>query len=380
MSNFVKLLIFTIGFPLKILIAPLDWGLGHATRCIPLIQYFKSLGHEVWIAAETAAAKLLSENFPDLNMLPLKGYRISYSANKATFSFKIAQQIPKIISAINAEQKWIQDIQLQHQFDLIISDNRYGIYLDSVPSVMMTHQLQVQSGINYRMDNWVMKLHYRFISKFHYCWVVDEEKNDGYSGKLAHPYKVLKHAQYIGLISQFSNCAINYEAEEPNRILILLSGPEPMRSIFESRLIAQARNLKEYNFVIVGGNPLGTIVSNLPENITYHTHLPAPSLLTELEKASLVISRSGYSTIMDLSLIQKKAILIPTPGQSEQEYLARFLSQKNYFYTVEEKDLQLKEDILKVKKLNLIPHKPVSFQKNMETIVAPFLKKITPAM
>lgn len=360
---------------MKILIAPLDWGLGHTTRCIPLIQYFKSEGHEVYAAAETASAQLLRENFPALTIFPLKGYRIFYSSNKATFSLKIAQQIPKILSAISAEQKWLQQIQKEQQFDLIISDNRYGMYHANVPSVILTHQLQIQSGINARMDNWVMKLHMRLIQKFNACWIVDEERNNGYSGKLAHPEKLPKHSEYIGLLSQFSDCTIDYSKTKENNILILLSGPEPMRSMFESRLIAQARNLPEYAFVIVGGNPLGERVTGLPDFITYHTHLNAANLLIEMETANLVICRSGYSTIMDLALLQKKALLIPTPGQSEQEYLSRFLIQKGAFHAVEENLLNLKSDVIKALDSNPA-EKPGSFTENMKKVIEPFIRKI----
>lgn len=364
---------------MKILIAPLDWGLGHTTRCIPLIQYFTSQGHEVYAAAETASAQLLRENFPALTILPLKGYRISYSSGKATFSLKIAQQIPKILSAIHAEQKWLRQVQAEAHFDLIISDNRYGMYLDGVPSVIMTHQLQIQSGISSRMDHWMMKLHMRLINKFDQCWVVDEAENSGYSGKLAHPEVLPEKAQYIGLLSQFSNCKLDYTRVKENRILILLSGPEPMRSMFESRLIAQARNLPAYEFVIVGGSPLGKSLEGLPAFMKYHTHLNATNLLVEIEAAGLVICRSGYSTVMDLALLQKKAVLIPTPGQTEQEYLARYLVQKGFFHSVEEDLLNLKTDIQKGFEIAGLVEKPIPFMINMQAIVAPVMDRITKA-
>lgn len=361
---------------MKILIAPLDWGLGHTTRCIPLVQYLMSEGHDVYAAAETASAHLLRENFPHLTIFPLKGYRISYSSNKATFSFRIAQQVPKILSAINAEQKWLQQLQKEEKFDLIISDNRYGVYHAGIPSVILTHQLQIQSGINAAMDKWLMKLHMRLIHKFNACWIVDEAANGGYSGKLAHPEKLPGHSAYIGLLSQFSNCSFDCNKARTNRILILLSGPEPMRAIFESRLIAQARNLQEYEFVVVGGNPLGERVGGLPEFIKYHTHLNASRLLVELEEASLVICRSGYSTIMDLALLQKKALLIPTPGQSEQEYLSRFLIQKGAFHSVEEHSLHLKKDIPAALASSFTAAEPIPFAVNMEAVVGPFLKRV----
>jgi hypothetical protein len=359
---------------LKILIAPLDWGLGHTTRCIPLIQYFKAGGHEVYAAAEAGSARLLMENFKDLNILPLKGYNIHYSKNKATFSIKILQQIPKILEAIKAEHAWLQKIQEEMHFDLIVADNRYGLYHEGVCSVILTHQLQIQSGVGSWVDGVLRRMHYKLLHRFNACWIVDEK--EGYSGRLAHPVSLPFNANYIGILSQFSNSRIDFKRSVLNRLLILLSGPEPMRTILENKLLHQAKTMTAFQFIVVGGTPLGQPVSSLPSHITYHTHLNAVQLLNELELASLVICRSGYSTIMDLALLQKKAILIPTPGQSEQEYLAAYLTKNNLFHTVSEQGLSLEKDIVIALRSNNLPVPAHSFIEHMDAVVAPFLRNI----
>jgi UDP:flavonoid glycosyltransferase YjiC (YdhE family) len=327
--------------PSKILIAPLDWGLGHTTRCIPIIRYLIALGKEVYVAAEGASAKLVLENFPAINILHLDGYRIQYSRKKEMFTVKILLQVPKILATIKKEHQWLQQQQQIHHFDLIVSDNRYGLYLNEVPCVILTHQLQILSGKGSWADRILRKLHYQLLNRFHKCWIVDEENNGGFSGKLAHPEVLPAHAIYTGLLSQFSDCPHDSSKQDNTQILILLSGPEPMRSQLESLIIQQAKTLTAYRFTIVGGSPLGNVIDNVPQHITYYTHLNSEQLLPELKRAALVICRSGYSTIMDLAVLGKKALLIPTPGQTEQEYLAGYLKEKKYFEISSQDELQL---------------------------------------
>lgn len=327
--------------------APLDWGLGHATRCIPIIAYLHSLHHEVFIAAESAAAKLLKENFPNIQVLHLKGYRIQYSKKKRNFSTKIIAQIPKILNSINQEQKWLKSKQELFQFDCVISDNRYGLLHKEIPSVILTHQLSIQSGKGKIVDAILRKMHYALLNKFKECWIVDYPLNRGISGNLAHPRHLPANSKYIGIISQFGRFLKKpFTEKKPNEILVLLSGPEPMRSILEEQLITQIHTIKGYKFIIVGGNPLGAkhVLEN--ENIEYYNYLTAEKLMACLENAKLVICRSGYSTIMDLAILNKNAVLIPTPGQTEQEYLAKYLNDNNLFFVAHENDIQLSEAII----------------------------------
>ncbi len=331
---------------MKILIAPLDWGLGHTTRCLPLIAYLRSLGHQVIAAASGAAARLLADNFPGLAILPLEGYNIQYSKYKNAFVAKIIVQIPKILEAIRSEHRWLATQHEQHHFDLVIADNRYGLYHPAIRSVILTHQLQILSGKGSLADFILRKLHYPLLERFDTCWVVDEAGADNLSGKLAHPAVLPNRAQYIGLLSQFMDRpAGTVSTSGDKEILVLLSGPEPMRGQLEYILLQQAGSQHQYRFVFVAGNPLGRAPAALPEHITYNTHLPAAQLFDALERAALVVCRSGYSTLMDLAVLGKKALLIPTPGQTEQEYLAVHLNQSGYYLVKDQSAVQLDRDI-----------------------------------
>jgi predicted glycosyltransferase len=333
---------------LKILIVPLDWGLGHTTRCIPIIRYLLAEGHQVIAAGEGAPAKLLLENFPGLSILPLAGYNIRYSTNKNAFTAKILLQVPRILSAIAQEKKWLEEQQQIHHFDMVISDNRYGLYHDDIPCVIMTHQLQIKSGQGKVADALLRSMHYRMLQRFDQCWVVDREQAPFLSGDLAHPGVLPGHHRYIGWLSQFSRkSAADKELQQDKEILLLLSGPEPMRGQLESILLRQIQDIQGFYFTLVAGNPLGESPGDLPKNVGYYTHLNAAQLENKLQRARLVICRSGYSTLMDLMVMQKNALLIPTPGQTEQEYLAAYLSGNNYFHAVAQHKLDLSADIPK---------------------------------
>lgn len=367
----------------KILIAPLDWGLGHTTRCIPLIHYFLQNGYQVVVAGEGASARLLAENFPSLSILPLRGYRIRYGSNKKTFAFRMLKQIPRIMTAIRSEHHWLLEYQRQHQFDLVISDNRYGLYHHEVPCVIMTHQLQIKSGFGKWVDSCLRRLHYRFLKRFDECWAVDEPGVQHLSGELGHPIIIPPHTKYIGLLSQFSmyGNTVDYAAKEHDfpeekeaHILVLLSGPEPMRTQLEEIIIRQILQLPYYNFTLVAGNPLGDLPDvDLPPFIRYYTHMNAMHLQRILVHADLVICRSGYSTLMDLAVMGKRALLVPTPGQTEQEYLAEYLSGKGYFYCQSQDQLQLPEAIPVAMTTQPFPPYQKHYNYRMEEVIENFL-------
>lgn len=362
-------------FAKKILIAPLDWGLGHTTRCIPIIRYLRSQNCEVWAAAEGNGAILMQDNFPDIKILPLKGYGIRYNNTQQGFTRNIVKQIPKIIRSIRYEHQWLKSMQDMHKFDAVISDNRYGMYHHQIPSVIITHQLRIQSGLGNAMDNLLQSLHYNYLERFNYCWVPDEEHPPYLSGILGHPKALPKNVHYIGLLSQL-NLPPHEEKINDNKIAVLLSGPEPQRSLLESKLLLQIKELTQFNFVIIGGNPSGNIPNPLPPHITYHTYLNASEVSNHIIDAALVICRSGYSTLMDLGILKKKALLIPTPGQTEQEYLAKFLQEKNIALSVMQKDLSLKNDLLKAFEMDgLVNYNNVN--KSMEKMIESWLKHLS---
>jgi len=355
---------------------PLDWGLGHATRCIPIIRYLLEKRCEVTIAAQGAAALLLKSNFPKLTILPVEGYGVRYSRYAGTFALKILAQVPKILKAISNEKKWLIKIQAQYQFDLVISDNRYGLKTDGLPSVIMTHQLQIKSGAGSLADKLLLHIHYRILERFDQCWVVDHQDENSIGGELSHPRKIPFNARYIGLLSQLTPNASGQKTKK-DHILVLLSGPEPQRGLLEQKIISQIDEESPYSYTIIGGNPGGTAPNGLPSGIAYYSHLNALQLQEFISNAELVICRSGYSTLMDLAVMGKKALFIPTPGQSEQEYLAEYLAKRGLFLSRKQSSLNLSIDVADALKRPGFGNSNIHFQhREMKQAMDELLQKI----
>ncbi len=296
-----------------ILVVPLDWGLGHATRCIPLIRQLIGKDCEVLLAAEGKTANLLRTEFPQLIMLPLKGYNINYGRTAWQSMGKILLQIPKIIDTIEEENKWLEQMIEQHQIHAVISDNRYGLYNHNIYSVIITHQLLIKTSLGKIPDELLQSLHYQYINEFNECWVPDAENEPNLAGDLSHPVKKPSiPVTYIGPQSRFEPTNNFIESKH---LLVILSGPEPQRSILENDLLDQLTNYTE-PVLFIRGLPGTTDLPGVSSNITITNHLPTAQLEEAIRTSEFIISRCGYSTIMDLIIMQKKAILIPTPGQT----------------------------------------------------------------
>jgi hypothetical protein len=240
------------GGKLRILVAPLDWGLGHASRCIPVIRELLVQGAEVWLAGEGAQEQLLKTEFPALPFLHLYGYRIRYSKNAAGLFWKMIQQSPKIRRAIRYEHDWLEKEISEHGFDAVISDNRYGLYHSSIPCIFITHQLTIKSPLGAWTEKIIQKRNYTYINHFNECWVPDAAGENNLAGALSHPdKKPTVPVKYIGLLSRFEK---NETSEIKNHLLVILSGPEPQRSIFENKIIEE---ISHYNgtAAIVRGLP-----------------------------------------------------------------------------------------------------------------------------
>jgi len=336
---------------LKVLIIPLDWGLGHATRCVPLIQYMLKLGWKVSMAGEGKTANLLSAEFPELPMLYIKGYRISYPKKGWLFIPKIILQIPKIIASIVREHFWLKQEMKIHGWDLVISDNRYGLFTHKAKTIMITHQLNLISGLGKPVDLLLRKLTYLFVQRYNACWVPDTEDSLNISGKLSHSNKLPNNVEYIGPISRMEMS----DAAEKNTVLLLLSGPEPQRTILEEKVVAQVKEIHE-TFICIRGLPADEVKKTNVKNIQFINHVSAKDLSKYIQESKMVVCRSGYSTVMDLIKLQKKALMIPTPGQTEQEYLGKRFKELNWFTIQDQQDLDLQDGIEKcLLSTNIIP-------------------------
>ncbi|MCL5126904.1 MULTISPECIES: glycosyltransferase [unclassified Algibacter] len=318
----------------RILVAPLNWGLGHATRCIPIINALILNGFEPIIASDGVALALLKKEFPNLKCLELPSYNVTYAKNGKHFKLKLIKDSPKLLKAIKAEKKAVKNIVDSEGISGIISDNRLGVRSKKVPSVFITHQLNVLSGITTWFST---KIHQKIINKFHACWVPDTAGEINLSGKLGH----IKHFEipttYIGPLSRFTK----KETEIKNDLMVLISGPEPQRSMLEERLLAE---LKDFNgkIMFVKGVMENEQTIQVNGNMTIYNFMTSTLLEKTINESELIISRSGYTTVMDLAKLNKKAFFIPTPGQFEQEYLAERLSDMRLVPTCSQDNFSLK--------------------------------------
>lgn len=342
------------------MVCPLDWGLGHATRCVPLIYQFLQEGHNVIIGADKNPLGFLQQEFPQLKTIVIPGYEIEYSEKGS--ALKLFYESVKFYNFIKKEKQFIDEILAQNAIDMIVSDNRYGLYSKKVESVIITHQLYPKAPIGEKLLHQKIE---KLLTNFNVVWIPDYEGKDNLSGDLAHLKPFNPPHKFIAPLSRFTALQLpdscHTEPVEVSRskqvfefdICAIISGPEPQRTIFEKLVFAQIEkhNLKA---VVVRGLPnvdgrqkmedrsfykLQTSNSKL-QTKTFN-HLETTELYQYIIKSKLVICRSGYSSIMDLVTLNKKAILVPTPGQTEQEYLAKYHGKKGLFTVQQQESLDL---------------------------------------
>lgn len=317
----------------KILVAPLDWGLGHATRCIPIVQSLLQEGHQVVLAGNSTTQHILHQEFPELTFLDLPGYDMRYTASAFWLPWVLFKQIPKMLGRIRFEHQWLQTVVDQNQIDVIISDNRYGLYHSLVPAYIICHQMQIQVPQSSWLQQKVNEWHVKQLLRFQGVWIPDYQEKS-MAGKLSVP-KASLSVHYLGNLSRFQTRSTEETCQWD--VLILLSGPEPQRSLLEDIMLKSPFE-KHQRVLLVRGKPDSQETSQLSEQITVKPHLNAADLQEAILSARIVICRSGYSTVMDLCKLNKRAILIPTPGQTEQEYLATYLMQQKWFYAVSQSE------------------------------------------
>jgi uncharacterized protein (TIGR00661 family) len=321
-----------------VLLSPLDWGLGHTTRCIPIINELLHQGCSVIIACNSTQKALLTIEFPQLTYVHLAGYNLNYGKNRWGTIVRIILQAPKILIKINNENTWLNIFLKSQMVNLIISDNRFGFYAPGIPSVFITHQLYIKTGLGQLANRLVQRLNYRRIKKFSTCWVPDQQGTKALAGVLSNPEKFPAiPVHYIGGISRFNTCKSSANDID---ILIILSGPEPQRTILEKLVLSEIKLLPG-KIVVVRGLPKESSEVIEENNCKIYNHAPGDLLNLLICNAEFVVSRSGYTTVMDLMKLGRKSILVPTPGQAEQEYLAVHLQQQQLAYTVPQAQFSL---------------------------------------
>ncbi len=338
----------------NILIAPLNWGLGHATRCIPIIKKLQVDGHRIIIASDGAALKLLQKEIDGAIFEKLPAYNITYAKNPRFNKWHLLNQLPRLFKIIKQENKITNKLIQKHHIDLLISDNRFGVYSPDIKSVYITHQLRVLSGWTSFITTWI---HRRIYQKYDEIWVPDNVDQPNLSGKLGHLSHTKLNIKYIGIQSRMTPKSYPKKYD----VLAVLSGPEPQRSLLEKKLIKELGHLKTKSAIIQGIVGDKKTVA-FKENLTVYNYVTSNELETLINSSEIIISRSGYTSIMDLVSLQKKVLWIPTPGQAEQVYLAGYLSKKYGCKTQKQNKINLNDEYLK----NLWPTENILNQNNQE--------------
>lgn len=350
----------------KVFLAPLDWGLGHVTRCIALAKILYDEDYEVyWGLSNSLAKKLVYQYFPEAKILEINSYNIEYAQKGKYFFLKLCMQMPKIARAVHKEHFLLKQWNRKYNFDIVISDNRYGLHHPQIKTIFITHQLYPLSGNNNFLDAVAAYLHQQWLKRFSQIWKLDDPEWQ-LAGKLSwakdDPHPAIGISSQLSLIVE-EQLIQERRRSEPPALLFLLSGPEPQRTLLESAILASIPLLSSYKITLVRGTdrPLNqhSVLSFL-EIIDFAT---AEQLYPLIQQANLVICRSGYSTLMDLVVLNKKMLLIPTPGQTEQIYLAHYFTEKKWAVSTQQEALNLSKKIEEALHLNpsfKVPHLNVS--------------------
>jgi spore coat polysaccharide biosynthesis predicted glycosyltransferase SpsG len=307
----------------RILFAPLDWGLGHATRSVSLIRELQK-NNTVLLGVTPLTKRVFDEEFPELKQVEVPSYNIRYSRYLPLW-IKLGLQYPQISQVIAKENTALQNILSDHKINVVISDNRFGFQSEKAHSVFITHQLFLKAPVFSSLAHSVNK---KYIERFDEVWVPDfENETESLSGELSHGTHYHKNIKYIGPQSRLKDLDVN-AGKKKFDTLILLSGPEPQRTVLENTLIKHF-NRTNKQIALVRGYTQDSELRNQNSEISVFD-FPGKKKLKELMLSSeKIICRSGYSTLMDMYLLGKKELcLIPTPGQTEQEYLANYWQEK----------------------------------------------------
>jgi len=302
----------------KILISALDWGFGHTTRCASLIKKLLENNNDVIFAGNTNQCQFIAKEFPSIKTELIAGYNITLSSKKSTY-LQLVFQLKSIVSAIKNENNWVDEFVENNKIDLIISDNRYGFRHKSIHSVFMGHQINIKAPL---FQNSANKKLLKYINQFNSCWIVDDQKLN-LAGDLSQPKGLTIPYQYTGLLSRFTVLKVEIKFD----YLVIISGPKPENGLF----------LKEVENHFLDSSKRIAIVSTVKskqeyQNLAYFYAPTTQQLNSLINESDTIISKAGYTTLMELSVLDKKAFLIPTKGQFEQEYLSKHIVNKKFVF------------------------------------------------
>jgi hypothetical protein len=299
--------------------------------------------------------ELLRKEFPSMPFVTLPAYAPRYGA-RASMVTSMAIQLPKFLKVISAEHQAVQSVIKKHGIHLLISDNRYGCWAQGIPSVFITHQTNILMPKRFAWLQSIVRLaNTRMMRHFDTCWIPDRPGNISLAGDLATFGKGenAMSKEYIGCLSRFTP---SQQTTKRYDVIAIFSGPEPQRTAFEKIVVPQLQH-SGLRYLIVRGLPASNEQHSDPRIFNF---LLSRQLEECIAASDLIISRSGYSTVMDLQAMGKKPVFIPTPGQTEQEYLAKRLMEQGIAFFMDQDKFHLQHAIEESKKFSGFGARPAN--------------------
>jgi UDP:flavonoid glycosyltransferase YjiC (YdhE family) len=339
-----------------VFVSPLNWGLGHSTRDIPIIEELLRRGHEVTIGSSGNALALLQRECQECNFILFKDYPVPFSDSRF-FLPHFAAGLPALVRAIAQEKKKFEQITAENRFDLIISDNRMSVYSPRVPSYFITHQLRYSMpGYLYPFEMMTIPFNSFFHSKFRGVIVPDIDPNcvsNNLSGKLCRSNldATKRRVYYAGILTSTRKMAVSEDLD----YLAIVSGPEPQRTKLEEIIMKQIQTLPGEKVVLLG-SPQKDLHQNVDEHTTVHSYVSTEEKAVLMNRARFIVARSGYTTMMEMAELDKKhGLFTPTPGQTEQEYLSSYYAGAGWFLSRSQYKLRLSQDVLEAMRYRGFP-------------------------
>ncbi len=350
---------------MKIIYGVCSWGLGHATRSLPVIRKLIEENNELTIISNGRSLELLKKELgKNIKYFDIPDYPMLLSENSRQFMAKSVVYWPSFIRSMESELQKLKKILENRKCDRIISDSRYGLYSRKIPSFFISHQIRIMNPLRIKMFERGSEIFNLFFFKRYAGVIIPDYKDDNLSGDLSHNLRRIDENKihYVGALSDFKKKKIRKDID----YLISISGPEPQRTMFEKKLVSQVNDLKGRVVITLGKTEKKDKFNK--KNIETHSFLSKEKREDFLNRTKLVISRSGYSTIMDLAIIGAKALMTPTPGQVEQEYLGQYHNKKGTFFSVNQNSIDLRRDVEFAKKRTGIKRK-CNVDKSVENII-----------
>jgi uncharacterized protein (TIGR00661 family) len=348
----------------KVFISPLNWGLGHATRLLPLIKYLLNKNYVVYIGASGRSRDVLKQEVKDCIFVDFPGYPIKYPKTRFFVTRFMLIILPQMLQAMRKEQLRLRILHQQHDFDVIISDNRFSLALQGVKSLLISHQLRYKLPWPLKQMEWLPEyFNFLHFKKYNKIIVPDRDDRISLSGELSHKMRYLpgNKLYYMGIITELEE-NVNDQSDIID-YLILISGPEPQRTKFEKIILNQISKL-EGRVIVALGIPERNYKIRIGRAEVY-TYLNRLKISSYMRRAKLIISRPGYTTVMEMMASGKRGLFIPTPGQIEQMYLAKYYMDNNWCYSTSQFDLNLINAVKVAKTYHGFPN---NFSKTKENL------------